>query len=91
MRREINEAEVVGLILEGESPGLNVLRKHLQEAAFHNRSYTGIGFTTEIVVPPGAVRLKGEPNFKFGDVDMNSSALQYGVGFILYAENGLPH
>lgn len=83
------EREVVKLLLEGDDPVLDVLRKQTRFLSAAKREYTGHGFFTHFRVPENAPRLADTVSFKVGDVEASMDGLQYGAGFLLYVERGM--
>lgn len=82
------EDQVLQALLAGGDEALAVLRQQAEEARILSRRKTGVGFYTEISVPPEVPRLAGRPSFKLGDVNGTAANVRHGLGFLLYVTNG---
>ncbi|MGD1935709.1 MAG: hypothetical protein ACFB0Z_14625 [Candidatus Phaeomarinobacter sp.] len=80
---------VLTLILDGEVHGLDVLRKQLDLAQVTRREFTGRGFFSTLAIPEDAPRLNYLGGAAIGDVQLTSSLLENGAGFVLFLEHGV--
>lgn len=79
------------LLLAGEDPVLNLLRKQSKGIISVLREYTGAGVYMTFTLADDVPRLSGQPSFVFGDVVADIEGLQLGAGFLLFVRNGLLH
>ena len=82
------EDEVLVMLLDGDDPVLEVLRRQLVCARRSSRELTGAGFFTNFEVPSTAYRFQGQPSFTIGDVVAEIEGLQFGAGFVLHVVEG---
>jgi hypothetical protein len=76
------------MLLRGEDEALSVLRQQAKQARVSSRKMTGVGFFTELVVPPEVPHVPGRPTFKLGDVNGTADNVKHGPGFLLYVTEG---
>ena len=82
------QADVLGLLLDGDDPVLRTLRAQLNMARVESLENTGSGFFMKFVLPEGAPVMPGELNFQFGDVEAQIEGLSDGAGFVIFVRNG---
>jgi hypothetical protein len=89
-RSVVNELErnVLAMLLAGDHPSLTVLREQFAVVEVEAREFSGVGFFTELRVPPSAPRLEGRPRLIIGDVHAEVSGLEHPVGFLLFVSDG---
>jgi len=83
------ECEVMGMLLAGKHPVLDILRIQFSSATVAKREFTGAGFYTTFAVSDNATRLPTKDTFFFGDVSVNIPPLQHGAGFVLHVCDGV--
>ena len=90
MESVVNELErkALEMLLAGDHPSLVVLREQLAVVDVQDREFSGVGFFTELRVPPSAARLDGRPRLIIGDVYAEVSGLEHPVGFLLFVSEG---
>ncbi len=64
------------------------LREQIRSARVVKRTFTGVGFFTEIEVPETCTPVPGEPRFHLSGVSGAGPKLQHGIGFVLLVERG---
>jgi len=86
----VNELEqtILTMLLAGEHPLLAVLREQLAVVEVENREFSGVGFFTELRVPPAAPRWDGAPRLIIGDVYAEMTGFTQPVGFLLFVNDG---
>ena len=82
------ERRVLYLLLAGEDPVLNVLRRQLLQCRATRREMTGVGFFTDLHVPHATPRLQNRSRLVFGDVQAHMAGLAHGAGFLVFVEQG---
>jgi hypothetical protein len=89
----MNEVELLAMdyLLRGDHPALITLRDQLTVATVAGRNLTGVGFFTQFMVPPSALRLPSAGRLIIGDVYAELIGLRYGASFILFVEGGALH
>jgi len=78
------EKQVIEMLLAGDDEQLAVLREQANRANIVSREMTGVGFYSQIIVPPESRRIQGCPTFKLGDVNGTASNVAHGFGFLLF-------
>jgi hypothetical protein len=81
------EAVVLGRLLEGDLPELELLRFQVRSARVR-REWTGAGFWTEFTVDPSTPRLANRGPFQIAGVYGRHPELEAGVGFTLFVDDG---
>jgi hypothetical protein len=81
------ERELLQLLLAGEHPALEVLRRQAAVARMEPREFSGVGFFTHFVVPSEAPRLTVQ-RWVIGDVEFTMDGLRYAGGALLFVEDG---
>ena len=81
------EQQLMGLLLEGESPVLNILRQQYALAKIARREFSGVGFFLYFDVPEN-VPLMEPPNFAAGNVSISLENVPNGAGCVLFVKNG---
>lgn len=76
------------MLLRGDNEVLAILRQQLKDIGVSRREMTGVGFFTELVIPPPVPRIPGRPTFKLGDVNGTATNVDHGFGFLLYVKDG---
>ena len=82
------EHEAMGMLLEGGHPTLSLLRQQFKRSHVSKREFTGSGFFTTFEIDPAAPRFAYTGRIVIGDVYAEMDGLQYGVGFILFVDDG---
>ena len=81
---DLEEAAIRAII--SAQPASEALKAQFDQATVTSRENTGAGFYTDIFVPPTAPSVtSGSP---IGNVDGTVEGLEYGMGFILFMEDG---
>jgi hypothetical protein len=83
------ERKALEMLLAGDHPSLAVLREQLALADVAGRRFSGVGFFTELRVPPSARRLDDVPRLIIHDVYAEVSGLEHPVGFLLFITDGV--
>ncbi|HVS09242.1 MAG TPA: hypothetical protein VMS76_05145 [Planctomycetota bacterium] len=83
---ELEEA-VLRTFLDGDHPVLAALRDHLAACWVSDRYYTGVGFYTDLEMPP-ETRAAPIDAGHIGDVTAQIEGLDHGAGFILFIADG---
>ena len=83
------EAAVLDMLLAGDDPHLAILREQRRLLRVTGREHSGVGFFTDVAIPPDATRLPGEPMLRFGDVIADIEGLAHGAGFLLFVDGGV--
>ena len=86
---ELIERQVMQMLLVGDHPSLEVLRKQLAHCVVVERVFTGVGFFTTFEVQGCIPRLEARRRIVIGDVCANVEDLDYGCGFILFVNDGV--
>lgn len=76
------------LLLAGDHPHLQTLRTQY-DAADADIDITGSGFYVEFDVPDRTDRLPVTDRFHFGDVEASATNSRYGMGFVLFVDDGI--
>jgi len=83
------ERAVLEMLLAGDHPILECLRKQLSLVQVTRREWTGVGFFTDLVIPESAEPAKMLPGrATIGDVLAEIAGLDHGAGFVLFIEDG---
>ena len=82
------ERSVIEMLLAGNHPVLEALRRQFQVSSVTKRELTGCGFFTYFAVDRTAVASIDQESFRIGDVDATIPGLQHGAGFVLFVEDG---
>ena len=82
------EEQVLEMLLRGQDEVLDVLRQQVKDAQVSSREITGVGFFTNFEVPAEAPRVKARPKFELGDVNGMADNVKYGLGFLLFVNDG---
>ena len=64
------------------------LRDQIGSARVVKRTFTGVGFFTDIEVPERCIPVPGAPRFHLSGVTGDGPKLQHGIGFVLLVERG---
>ena len=90
-RETMNELErgVTDLLTAGDHPVLERLRRQLESVRVVGRTYTGVGFYTDLEVDHDVPRVTAPLNFELDDVWAKMDGLQNGVGFVLFVREGV--
>ena len=83
------ERAVMSMLLIGEHPILDILRKQFELCTVAKREFTGAGVFVTFSVPETASRLPQKDSFSFGDVGAEIQGLQHGAGFVLWVREGV--
>jgi hypothetical protein len=81
------EHAVLEMLLAGDIPALNILRRQLQSCTVAKREFTGAGVFVELNVMGDCEKMV-PPEFRFGDVEAKIDGLENGAGFVLLVEDG---
>ncbi len=81
--------QVLQMLLAGDEPVLDILRKQLEVAKRGPLEKTGVGFFVHFDLPQEASRVPGNPSITLADVFAEIEGLQYGTGFILFVDDGI--
>lgn len=82
------EFSVIQMLLNGEGITFKTLRQQLSHCHVRQRTFTGVGFITELEVDATISGLTDKSRIIWGDVLGNIEEIKNGVGFILILENG---
>ncbi len=82
------EEQVLEMLLRGQDEVLDVLRQQVKDAQVSSREITGVGFFTNFEVPAEAPRVRARPKFELGDVNGMADNIKYGLGFLLFVNDG---
>src|SRR6266478_4462503 len=82
------ERAVIEKLLADGPTTLEPLRQQAAMASVSSRELTGVGFFTEIGLPPNVPRAKIEPHAHLSDVDAHLPNLKNGAGFVLFLKDG---
>jgi hypothetical protein len=78
------------MLLAGDDPRLKALRRQLAGSRVRSREFTGVGFFTNLTVPPDATRAPvGAQRVTLGDVAASMNGLAHGAGFVLFITDGM--
>lgn len=83
----LERAIIDKLLAEGPNI-LEPLRQQAAAASVSRRDLTGVGFFTEIVLPPHFSRAQIQPRAHLSDVDAQMPNLSNGAGFVLFIKDG---
>jgi hypothetical protein len=83
----IERAVIEKLLAQGPTI-LEPLKQQAGAASVSRREHTGVGFFTEIVLPPNVTRAKIAPRAHLSDVDAHMPNLRNGAGFVLFLKDG---
>ena len=82
------EKRALEMLLAGENEALDVLRKQLKAAKVASRELTGVGFFTNLAVPPELPRLRNRQRLTMSDVYAEITGLPHDAGFVLFINDG---
>jgi len=82
------ERSVIALLLAGQHPVLDALRRQFQVSNVERRELTGCGFFTYFIVDHSAAPPSAQKSLRIGDVDAIIPGLRLGAGFVLFVEDG---
>src|SRR5229473_8276297 len=83
------EDEAIRILLAGDDPVLDLLRRQYEVAHVAGREFSGMGFFANFIVPDETLSVLNGKNFAFGDVSAEIEGLQNGAGFVLHVQRGL--
>lgn len=84
------ERRVMQMLLAGDHPTLETLRRQFDHARVSDRENTGVGFFTSFEVRGDNVpRVEPSSRLVIGDVCADVDDVKYGCGFILFVDNGV--
>ena len=83
------ERRVMKMLLAGEHPTLETLRKQFDRSSVAEREYTGVGFFTSFKVRDCLPRIQPPRRIVIDDVCADVDGLECGCGFILFVDDGL--
>ena len=75
------------MLVAGGHPVLSYLRHQLEHAVVTRREYTGAGLYVDFAVALDFQRSTLD-SFVFGDVDLETPALESGIGTVLFVKEG---
>ncbi len=82
------ESQAMESLLAGDDPELEVLRDQFAMATIAERENTGVGFFTKFQIPNDLPRLVRKERIVIGDLYGEVEGNAFGVGFLLFVENG---
>ena len=84
------EEQAVDMLLDGDDTNLAILRAQLPFIEVSSRAITGVGFFTNVSLPPSVSPIRGQPSFVFGDLigKWTLANIEHQVGFLLYVTKG---
>ena len=83
------EQQALALLLDRDDEGFQVLRQQAEVASVVSREFSGVGFFTELSVPPDAPHLPdGTSIDPITGVGADIAGLQHGAGFVLFLAEG---
>lgn len=85
------ERGVMGYLLRGDDPILEIVRRQFSSATVASREYTGVGFFTHFAVDSTSPRLPAAQRITLGDVKVEVPRLKHGAGFVLFIQQGAIH
>src|SRR5688572_3239060 len=83
------ESHAMEFLLAGSDPELGILRDQFALAMVAERENTGVGFFTKFQVPNDLPRLGRKERIIIGDVYGEVEGNEYGVGLLLFVEDGV--
>lgn len=83
------ERDVLEMLLAGNYPRLEQLRRQLNACRVRSREMTGVGFWTSLALPQGIEEVGSGLRTRLSDVVATIEGLEHGAGFVLFIENGL--
>lgn len=83
------EQAIVDLLLLGDHPALDVLRRQWATAEITNRAMSGVGCFVAIGVPTGAPILSTDRRITFGDVVVDLADREAAIGGVLFVDQGV--
>ena len=82
------ERGVMGYLLKGDDPTLEILRRQFSAATVVGREYTGVGFFAQFAVDSMSPRIPATQRITLGDVIVEFPRLKHGAGFVLFIDQG---
>ena len=83
------ESEVMRKII-AEDPNISsILAKQYNVAKIISRDFTGVGFFTNFEIIDKNLKIKDNLKLTLGNVQAKIDGLEFGVGFVLFVEDGL--
>ena len=79
--------EVMEQLLAGDHPYLPILREQYRSAHMSVEE-TGVGYVVEFEIPNDVERIPETADFNFGNVEARMDGLDYGLGFVLFVQDG---
>lgn len=83
------ERSIMALLLRGEHPALEVLRRQWHEAKLTSREMSGVGSFLRISVPVSVPVVLTDRRFTLGDVVVDLPGCRDAVGAVLFVEGGV--
>ena len=83
------ESEVLQLLLSGDHPTLEILRRQTLSATVLRHVKSSAGFCVYFGHESGSKRVPSPSRFQLCDVVAEIKGLQHGAGFVLFVEDGL--
>src|SRR3990170_7716804 len=84
------ERDVIATILAPDHPVMNALRRQFDRCHVASRETTGVGFFTALEIAPDVVPAPVKcGSMDLGDVTATIEGLEHGVGFVLFAQDGV--
>ena len=87
MLTALEQAVIAALLDKGGEPYATI-REQFAHATVAERSFSGVGFFTEFVLPPDAPVRRDLADITFGEVEADFPGLQNGAGFVLFIRDG---
>jgi hypothetical protein len=82
------EKIIMGKLLSGTDPILEILRTQYSTAEVKSREFTGTGFYTNFQLDKNLPKVTGKQNFHFGDLKVDIRGIRSGLGFVLFIADG---
>lgn len=81
------EKDILELLLKGDDPTLELLRRQCKNAIIIKRENTGVGFFIDFEIPKDIPRTKKNV-FEIGDLIADIPGIENEAGFILFIKDG---
>lgn len=77
------------MMLDKPGEPFETVRQQLAHATVSKREFSGVGFSTDFVVPAAAAVRRDLPSMEISDVGAEFPSVQHGAGFVLFIRGGV--
>ena len=83
------EKAVLDMMLDKPGEPFETVSQQLAHATVSKREFSGVGFSTDFIVPAAAAVQRDLPSMEISDVGADFPSVQHGAGFVLFIRGGV--